>query len=125
MTKWVQNVKTVSTFPPPDTFNKPAKQIAKTLADPKVSPKGLGSAVRMVQYFINRGGKNLSAKRKGELEKAKHLLQEMNEQEKKGDAAKRNPKSHARRGHKAPRHQDSTSKKAKSARRPTSASKKK
>ena len=38
--------------------------------------KGLGSAIRMVQYFINRGGKNLPASQKRELEKAKHLLQE-------------------------------------------------
>jgi len=46
------------------------------MATKKVSPKGLGSAIRMVQFFINRAGKSLPASRKGELEKAKHLLQE-------------------------------------------------
>jgi tRNA(adenine34) deaminase len=91
--KWVKNVKTESTFPPPETFNKSAKSIAKTLASPKVSPKGLGSAIRMVQYFINRGGKNLSTTRKRELEKAKHILQEKHEQEKQDDASKRKSKS--------------------------------
>jgi tRNA(adenine34) deaminase len=40
----------------------------------KASPKGLGSAIRMVQFFINRAGKNLSATRNRELEKAKRLL---------------------------------------------------
>jgi hypothetical protein len=30
----------------------------------------------MIQYFINRGGKGLSASRKEELERAKKLLQE-------------------------------------------------
>jgi hypothetical protein len=29
----------------------------------------------MIQYFINRGGKNLSATRRAELERAKRLLQ--------------------------------------------------
>jgi hypothetical protein len=74
--KWVQEVKTVSTFPPPETFTKDARDVAKIMASPEVSPKGLGSAVRMIQYFINRSGKTLSAHRKQELEKAKHILQE-------------------------------------------------
>jgi len=29
----------------------------------------------MIQYFINRGGKNLSAKRRAELDRAKRILQ--------------------------------------------------
>lgn len=74
--RWVSKVKTVSTFPPEGTFEKDAESIARIMASKKVSPKGLGSAIRMVQYFINRGGKGLSAARKRELEKAKHLLQE-------------------------------------------------
>jgi tRNA(adenine34) deaminase len=73
--RWVSKVKTVSTFPPQGTFSKDAKTIARTMASKKVSPKALGSAIRMVQYFINRGGKGLSAARKRELEKAKHILQ--------------------------------------------------
>ena len=73
--KWVRKVKTVSTAPPKDLFTKDAQTIARTMAKKSVSPKGTGSGVRMIQYFINRGGKNLSATRKRELEKAKAILQ--------------------------------------------------
>ena len=74
--KWVQNVKTISTFPPKGIFTKDAKTIAKVMARKDVSPKGISSAIKMVQYFINRSGKGLSKKRKQELEKAKKLLQQ-------------------------------------------------
>jgi hypothetical protein len=73
--RWVRKVKTVSTAPPKDLFTKDARTIAKTMAKKSVSPKGAGSGVRMIQYFINRGGKNLSVTRKRELEKAKAILQ--------------------------------------------------
>ena len=76
--RWSSKVKTVSTFPPKDAFTKDAETIAKTMASKKVSPKGVGSAVRMVQFFINRAGKSLPQSRKRELEKAKRILQEMN-----------------------------------------------
>jgi len=79
---WVHKVKTVSTTPPEGIFTKDAKTIAKTMADPYVSPKGIGSAIRMVQYFINRAGKGLSRARRKELEKAKKILQEMKEKQK-------------------------------------------
>ena len=46
------------------------------MASKKVSPKGIGSGIRMIQYFINRAGKSLPAARKRELEKAKKMLQE-------------------------------------------------
>lgn len=74
--RWVRAVKTVSTFPPEGLFTKDAKTIARVMASEKVSPKGPGSGVRMIQFFINRAGKNLSPERKRELEEAKHLLQE-------------------------------------------------
>jgi tRNA(adenine34) deaminase len=73
--QWVRNVKTVSTFPPEGVFTKDAKTIARAMASRKVSPKGIGSGIRMIQYFINRGGKGLSKTRKRELEKAKRILQ--------------------------------------------------
>ena len=74
--KWVRRVKTVSTSPPKDLFKKDARTIANTMAKKSVSPKGIGSGIRMIQYFINRGGKSLSPTRKRELEKAKTILQE-------------------------------------------------
>ena len=74
--KWVQDVKTDSTRPPKDLFKKDAKTIAKVMADKRVSPKGIGSGIRMVQYFINRAGGSLSKTRKNELERAKRILQQ-------------------------------------------------
>ena len=71
----VRDVKTDSTHPPEGLYTKSAQTIARVMASKKVSPKGIGSAVRMIQYFINRAGKNLPAARKKELEKAKRLLQ--------------------------------------------------
>jgi hypothetical protein len=72
--KWVSKVKTVSTYPPKELFTKDAETIARQLASKKVSPKGPGSGMRMLTYFINRAGKGLSKSRRAELEKAKKLL---------------------------------------------------
>jgi tRNA(adenine34) deaminase len=70
----VANVKTDSTHPPEGLFTKSASVIAKSLASKKVSPKGPASGLRMLTYFLNRGGKGLSAERRAELEKAKALM---------------------------------------------------
>jgi len=73
--RWSHKVKTVSTFPPKGVFTKDAESIARSMASKKVSPKGMGSGIRMIQFFINRAGKSLTARRKRELEKAKRILQ--------------------------------------------------
>jgi len=72
--RWVAKVKTDSTHPPEGLFTKSASIIAKSLASKKVSPKGPVSGLRMLTYFLNRGGKGLGAERRAELEKAKKLL---------------------------------------------------
>jgi tRNA(adenine34) deaminase len=72
--RWVAKVKTDSTHPPQGLFTKSASVIARSLASKKVSPKGPVSGLRMLTYFLNRGGKGLSAERRAELEKAKKLL---------------------------------------------------
>ncbi len=72
--KWVKDVTTDSTHPPEGLFTKSASTIARSLASKKVSPKGPASGLRMLTYFINRGGKGLSSDRRAELEKAKELL---------------------------------------------------
>jgi tRNA(adenine34) deaminase len=74
--RWVKTVTTDSTHPPEGLFTKDAATIAKSLASKKVSPKGPTSGMRMLTYFINRGGKGLSNERRSELEKAKDLLSE-------------------------------------------------
>ena len=73
--RWVRDVKTVSTSPPEGTFTKDAAIIARTMASKKVSPKGIGSGIRMIQFFINRAGKGLPVARKRELKKAERILQ--------------------------------------------------
>lgn len=80
---WVADVKTESTFPPERLFTKDAETIAKSLASKKVSPKGPASGMRMLNYYINRGGKGLSTSRKAELERAKKLLSARIKEEKK------------------------------------------
>ena len=72
--RWVAQVKTDSTHPPPGLFTRSATTITRVLASRKVSPKGPASGLRMLTYFINRAGKGLSKSRRAELERAKHLL---------------------------------------------------
>jgi len=73
--KWSRKIKTVSTHPRAGLFTKSARTIAREMASKRVSPKGIGSGIRMIQMFINRAGKNLPATRRRELEKAKKILQ--------------------------------------------------
>ncbi len=75
--KWSASVKTVSTYPEKDLFNQDAETVARHLASKKVSPKGPASGMRMLNFYINRAGKNLPAERHKELEKAKQLLSEI------------------------------------------------
>ena len=72
--KWVRRVRTESTYPPKGLFTKSALTIARSLASKRVSPKGPRSGMRMLTYFINRGGHGLNARRRAELERAKTLL---------------------------------------------------
>jgi tRNA(adenine34) deaminase len=72
--RWVAGVTTDSTHPPPGLFTKSAEAITRALVSKKVSPKGPASGMRMLNYFINRGGRGLSRERRAELEKAKDSL---------------------------------------------------
>jgi hypothetical protein len=85
---WVAKVKTDSTHPPSGLFTRSAETIARTLASKKVSPKGPGSGMRMLTYFINRAGHGLSPTRRAELQKAKTLLSTRIKQAKKSSAKK-------------------------------------
>lgn len=73
---WIKDIETESTHPKKGIFTEDAETIAKHMARRDVSPKGLGSAIKMIQYYINRAGEDLSKKRKDELEKAKDILQD-------------------------------------------------
>ena len=72
-----------ATHPPEGLFKKDAATIARTLASKKVSPKGVGSGMRMLSFYINRAGKNLPASRLRVLEKAKEMMHARAEREKK------------------------------------------
>jgi tRNA(adenine34) deaminase len=81
--RWSAQVTATSdaTHPPEGLFKKNAATIARTLASKKVSPKGVSSGMRMLSFYINRAGHNLSASRKAELQKAKELLHQRVERE--------------------------------------------
>lgn len=81
--KWVAKVTTDSTHPPAGLFTRSASTIARSLASKRVSPKGPGSGMRMLTYFINRAGRGLSPERRAELERAKSLLAKRIERERK------------------------------------------
>jgi Protein of unknown function (DUF3175) len=46
---------------------------ARTMARKDGSPRGLEFGIWIIEYFINRGGKNLSPRRRAELERAKRI----------------------------------------------------
>ena len=72
-----------ATHPPEGLFKKDAATIARRLASKKVSPKGPASGMRMLTFYVNRAGHNLSAARLRELDKAKQLLHERVQEHKK------------------------------------------
>jgi hypothetical protein len=74
--KWSAAVNTESTYPRAGLFSKDAKTIARELASKKVSPKGPSSGMRMLTFYINRAGKNLTPRRLKVLENAKQILHE-------------------------------------------------
>lgn len=80
--KWSAGVTTTSTRPPEGLFTESAAVIARTLASKKVSPKGPVSGLRMLTFYINRAGKELTESRRKELEKAKTLLSDRLHREK-------------------------------------------
>jgi hypothetical protein len=74
--KWSAGVNTESTFPQEGLFKKDAATIARNLASKKVSPKGPSSGMRMLTFYVNRAGKNLTKGRLNVLNRAKELLHE-------------------------------------------------
>ena len=74
--RWSAKVKTDSTKPGPGLFTKSAKQIAEEMTRKSVSPDGPGQAMRMLNFYENRAGKNLSTERKHAIEGAKKIVHE-------------------------------------------------
>ncbi len=74
--KWSAKVTTDSTHPHEGLFNESAQTIADELFSEKVSPKGPASGMRMLNFYINRAGKNLPEERQKVLAHAKRILSE-------------------------------------------------
>jgi hypothetical protein len=55
-------------------LQKGPRAIALALASKKVSPRGPGSGMRMLNFYINRAGNNLNDERITALQKAKKML---------------------------------------------------
>jgi Protein of unknown function (DUF3175) len=81
--RWSAQVTATSdaTHPPEGLFKKSPAVISRTLASKRVSPKGAASGMRMLTFYINRAGSNLSANRRAQLERAKELLSKRVERE--------------------------------------------
>ena len=75
--RWSAKVTTDSTHPDHGLFLKSSSEIARALASKRVSPKGPASGMRMLNFYINRAGKNLDAEHRATLERAKELLSEI------------------------------------------------
>ena len=79
--RWVETVTSLSTKTPPGLFTRDAATIARTLTLPRVSPRGPVSGFRMLSFFINRAGRQLTRSRRAELENAKRLMRKTIETE--------------------------------------------
>ncbi|MDQ3909632.1 MAG: hypothetical protein M3232_04415, partial [Thermoproteota archaeon] len=49
---WISKVTTESTFPKKGILTNDAETIARHMASKKVSPKGVGSGIQMIQYSL-------------------------------------------------------------------------
>jgi tRNA(Arg) A34 adenosine deaminase TadA len=89
--RWSSKVDSDSTHPDHGLFLKSARAIADALATKAVSPKGPVSGMRMLNFYINRAGDNLTKERVVELEKAKELLSGIIAKQKVALATKKTP----------------------------------
>jgi hypothetical protein len=55
-------------------FASDAKTIAESLASREIFPEGPSSGMRVLMFYISHAGRNLSASRRKNLEKAKEIL---------------------------------------------------
>lgn len=75
--RWSQAVthRPPATFPPPGIYTRSAREIYLAMRDPAVSPNGLGSAIQMVRFFVNRAGRNIPERQRRNCIKAIEMLQ--------------------------------------------------
>lgn len=56
-------------------FNESAERIAKYFSSPKVSPAGIGQAVKKLNFYLVRGGSKIPTEKRNKVEKAIKILQ--------------------------------------------------
>jgi hypothetical protein len=71
-----------ATFFPEGTLSKSASHIVKIAKSKRYAPKGIGSAIRYLTYFLNRGGEGLSKTQRRNIERARKTLQNLNKKSK-------------------------------------------
>lgn len=71
-----------ATFFPEGTMSKSTKEIVRVASSKKYAPKGLGSAIQYLTYYLNRAGKGLDADQRKRIERAREILQKKNQEEK-------------------------------------------
>ena len=64
---------------PSGTMDKSAKDIYKVAKNRRYVPKGDGSAIRYLTYYLNRGGSNIPAAKRKRIEHARRMLQRDNQ----------------------------------------------
>ena len=60
---------------PRGIMSKSTMEIYRAATNKKYAPKGLGSAIKFIQYYLNRGGVNIPISQRNKIEKAKKMLQ--------------------------------------------------
>jgi len=60
---------------PRGVMSKSTIEIYRAATNKKYAPKGLGSAIKFIQYYLNRGGSGISNSQRNRIEKAKEMLQ--------------------------------------------------
>lgn len=80
--KWVKGVRSRALWLPRGTFTRSSKEIAKELKKAALASKSrkgtpFQSAMSMLNFYINRQGKNLKGKNKKRLEQAKVELRKV------------------------------------------------
>ncbi len=60
---------------PRGIMSKSTMEIYRAATNKKYAPKGLGSAIKFIQYYLNRGGDNIPISQRNKIEKAKKMLQ--------------------------------------------------
>jgi len=60
---------------PRGVMSKSTIEIYRAATNKKYAPKGLGSAIKFIQYYLNRGGSGISDSQRNRIEKAKEMLQ--------------------------------------------------